>query len=282
MKLLEELRSLDVGDPGLWSVRVSVVLACSVFVLIAVLGLRVRVFGQLAPRMEAARANVVALQKQLEAAGKEARNARAIGEEADQAEALLKAAAVWIPSQAPELDLPVALAAGLDRSPLQAVRSWQAPMNLSAQLQHAGAELDWSGRYADLIAFLNHALDSTQLRELIELNLESTGLSDPGRLRATAGLVAYFGGVGAAELLRTMPGNTASLRAARASEYRQRLAGLPSPFGSPLDTTGDRGEMQTEGPPAAFPGRGQVRVGTRRYQIVEDGEGKFSLRTERR
>ena len=279
MKLLEELRNLEVGDPGLWSTRVSVVLACSVFVLITALGLRVRMFGQLAPRLESAGAEVAALEQRLTEARNEARGTRTIGEEAEQAEALLKSATVWVPAQAPELDLPVALAAGRESSTLQAVRPWEPPASLSPHLRQAGAELDLSGSYAELIGFLDHALDSMQLRELIELNVESPRPEDPGRLRATARLVAYFGGLGAAQLLRTMPENPTP---SRVPEYAHRLAGLPSPFGDPPDVTRGRVEIPAEAPPGVSRGRGLVRVGTRRYEIVLDAPRKLGLRTEER
>ena len=279
MKLLEELRNLDVGDPGLWSTRVSVVLACTVFLLIAVLGLRIRVFGQLAPRLEAAGANNRALEQQLAETRNEARATRTVGKEAEQAEELLKAAAVWIPALAPELDLPVALAAGPQSASLQAVRPWEAPANLSLHLQQTGAELDLSGSYTELIAFLDHALHSTQLRELIELSVESSGPENPGRLRAAVRLVAYFGGPGAAQLLRAMPENPAPSSAA---EFVQPLAGRPSPFGdSPASAEGE-GEPRSEARLVAFRERGFVRVGGRRYAIMQDAGGKFSLEGEDR
>ncbi len=279
MKLLDELRNLDVGNPGLWSARVSVALACSLFALMVVLGLRVRVFGQLTPRLDAAKAEAASLQQQLAAARNEAGATRAIGREAEQAEERLKAAAVWIPPQAQELDLPAALAAGRERAPLQAVRSWEPPADPARRLRPAGAELDLSGSYAELAAFLDRALDSMQLRELIELSIESTGPDEPDRLRATVWLAAYFGGVGAERLLRAMPKNWKSLHA---EDYARRLAGRPSPFASPLALTGDHMETQMEAPPAAFPARGVVRVGSQRYNIVQDAEGKLRLRAEKR
>ena len=207
MKLLEEMRNLDVGDPGRWSKRVSVALACCLFVALAVLGLRLRVFGNLAPRLEHAELNAAALDRQLSAARNETRALQEIGAEEKRAHASLRASGAWIPSQAQELDLAVALAAGREQTPLKAVQPWEPQGEFPPQLQHSGAELDLSGSYGQLAAFLESALGDSALRELLELRVESRGPQDAGRLRATARLVAYFGGSGAAELLRTRPEN---------------------------------------------------------------------------
>jgi len=276
--LLEELRNLDVADPGLWSRRVSAVLACALFALIAIAGLRIRVYGQVAPRLQAATADAAGLERQLADTHGNALAARAIGEQADQAEARLKAAAVWIPAQAPELDLPVALAAGPNSAALQAVQPWEQAANRSAELQHAGAELELSGSYAELVAFLDHALHSMPLRELIELKMESPGPEDRGRLRATARLAAYFGGPDAARLLRTMPENPASLNAA-AFPVLPRLDDRLSPFGvSPPDGGGPHGgERRAEAAADASRERGFVRVGNRRYAIMQNEAGRLGL-----
>ena len=274
MKLLEEMRNLDVGDPGRWSKRVSVALACCLFVLIAVLGLRLRVFGNLAPRLEHARLNAAALERQLTAARSEARALQEAGAEEDRAHAALRASGVWIPSQAQELDLAVALAAGRDHTPLNAVQPWQPQGDSTPQLQRAGAELDLSGSYAQLAAFLDFALGARSLRELLELRIESQGPQSSGRLRATARLVAYFGGSGAAGLLRTRP---ESLPASGVAEYPRKLASLPSPFGDPLAFDGSSYPMAGRGMADAGR-RGFIQVGARRYELVEDAAGKLSLR----
>lgn len=275
MRLLEEMRNLDVGDPGRWSARVSVVLACCLFLLIAGPGLRLRVFGQLAPRLEEARADAAELERQLALARKDARAMRTIGEEADEAEELLRASGAWIPSQAPDLDLPVALTKGQSGMPLQSVRSWETPTDLSPHLRPAGAELDLGGSYAELAAYLDSALDSMQLRELIELSIESPGPENPG-LRASARLVAYYGGSGAAELLRIKPEEPARLQF---SEYPRLLADAPSPFAVQAAVADTGVETQGENPPAALRRHGFVRVGTQRYELVQDAAGKLIRRS---
>lgn len=278
MTLLEELRNLDVADPGLWSRRVSAVLACTLFMLIAIAGLRIRVFGQLMPRLQAAAADAAALEQQLADIRSDASATRAIGEEAEQAEALLKAAAVWIPAQAPELDLPVALTAGRNSEALRAIQPWAPAANPSAQLRHTGAELELRGSYAELSAFLSHALHSVQLRELIELKVEPPGPEDGGRLRATARLVAYSGGSGAARLLRIMPQGPTSLNAAEFN-VPHGVEGRLSPFGVPPPAAG--GAHGAEGRPEEAPPssreRGFVQVGIRRYAIMQNEAGRLSL-----
>jgi len=276
--LLEELRNLDVAEPGLWSRRVSAALACVLFMLIAIVGLRIRVFGQVAPRLQAAAAEAEALEQQLAETRSNARAARAIGEQAEQAESLLKAAAAWIPAQAPELDLPVALAAGRNSAALRAVQPWEPAANRSAALQHAGAELELSGSYAELIAFLDHALHSMPLRELIELKVESPGPEDRGHLRATVRLVAYFGGPDAARLLRTMPEKPTSLNAAT-FPVLHRLDDRLSPFGVSAPANGGAigGERRAEDAADASRKRGFVRVGTRRYAIMRNEAGRLTL-----
>ena len=274
MKLLEEMRNLDVGDPGRWSKRVSVALACCLFVLLAVLGLRLRVFGNLAPRLEHARLNAAALDRQLVAARNEARALQEIGEEEDRAQASLRTSGVWIPSQAQELDLAVALAAGRDHSPLQAVQPWEPQGDFPPRLQRAGAELYLSGSYGHLAAFLESALGDSALRELLELRIESQGPQGGGRLRASARLVAYFGGSGTAGLLRTRPENPP---ASGAAEYPHKLASLPSPFGGSA-AFADGTDPLPEHSALASGWRGFIQVGARRYELVEDAGGKLSLR----
>ena len=274
MKLLEEMRNLDVGDPGRWSKQVSVALACCLFVLIAVLGLRLRVFGNLAPRLEHAGLNAAALERQLTAARDEARALQEIGAEEEQARELLMASGVWIPSQAQELDLAVALAAGQDHTPLQAVQPWEPQGDFAPQLRRAGAELDLSGSYAQLANFLESALGDSALRELLELHIQSQAPQGAGRLRATARLVAYFGGSDAAQLLRTRPENPP---VSGAGEYSQRLASLASPFGDSL-AFADGADPLPEPGMAGTSWRGFIEVGARRYELVEDAGGKLSLR----
>ena len=274
MKLLEEMRNLDVGDPGRWSKRVSVALACCLFVLLSVLGLRLRVFGNLAPRLEHAELNAAALERQLAAARDDSRALQETGAEEDRDRALLRTSGVWIPAQAQELDLAVTLTAGRDHTPLQAVQPWEPQGDLPPQLQHAGAELDLSGSYAQLATFLDSALGASPLRELLELRIESQGPQGFGRLRATARLVAYFGGSGAAQLLRTRPEHP---RAAGAAEHSRKLASLASPFGDPL-VFADGGDSLPEQVPAAMSWRGFIEVGARRYELVEDAGGKPGLR----
>lgn len=271
MKLLEEMRNLDLGDPGRWSKRVSVALACCLFVLITVLGLRLRVFGNLAPRLDHARLNAAALDRQLAAARNDARALRQASLEEERAQALLRSSGVWIPSQAQELDLAVALAAGRDHTPLQAVQPWEPQGDFQPRMERTGAELDLSGSYAQLAAFLDFALGASALHELLELRIESQGA---GRLRATARMVAYFGGSGAAQLLRTRPENP---RGSGAAEYLQELASFPSPFGGP-PVFADAANPGPEQGLVALRRRGFIQVGGQRYELVEDAGGKLSLR----
>ncbi len=276
MKLLEELRNLDVGDPGQWSARVSVMLACVLFLLLAILGLRLRVFGQLAPRLEHARLDAAELDRQLAAARNDVLKLQALGEKAGQAEALLKASGVRIPSLAREVDLPVSLAARQDRTPLQAVRPWEPQREVSRQLRQVGAELDLSGSYRELVAYLEFALESAQLRELAELSIESQGPEEPGRLRATARMVSYFGGEGAERLVRTLPEEPASLPD---PDFPTKYANLPSPFSFSLPAAPAALATHPEKGPVALRERGHIQVGERRYRLVEDARGKVGLRS---
>ena len=276
MTLLEELRTLDVGDPARWSRRVCMVLAGALFLVVAVLGLRMRVFGHWVPRIEDTRADIAELERQLEVAHRDASEMRALGKQAETAEQLLKATGAWIPLRAVELDLPVALASGWENAPLRAVRSWEPPTVLSGGLPQAGAEVELAGTYAALAGYVDCALHSRQLRELIELNIEAPAPDAPGLLRASVRFVAYYGGSGAAELLRQVPDQPMS---PTPNGCASPLADLPSPFSGVFAETETPVEAQaTSVPPPPLPGRGLVRVGDRSYVLSRDVTGEWVRR----
>ncbi|WP_446831061.1 hypothetical protein [Candidatus Foliamicus sp.] len=276
MTLLDELRTLDVGEPARWSRRVCMMLAGILFLLVAVLGLRMRVFGLWLPRLEDVRADIAELERQLDVAHRAAGEVQTLGKQAETAEELLKATGVWLPLRAVELDLPVALATGWESAPLQAVRSWEPPTGLAVGLPRAGAEVELSGTYAVLAGFVDCALRSRQLRELIELNIESPVPETPGLLRASVRVVAHYGGSGAADLLRQRPEQPTS---PAASGCASALADLPSPFSGTFAATVTPVEAQATSAPPPVPGRGMVRVGARSYELSRDAAGEWVRRS---
>ena len=278
MKLLDELRNLDVAAPGRWSARVSVLLGCSVFLLIVFVGVRFRTLGHTYPSLEETRAQIAALEQQLAATRSQARATQNIREEVTAGEERLVGSGAWIPLQAQALDLPASLAAGPGGAPVEAVRPWQPGEPLPGPLLQAGAELKLTGGYWQVLERLDLALRSSQLRELAELSIEPPGADEPGPLRANIRLLACFGGSGAAGLLRAPPPVEAAMPAPE-SRFSQ-LESRSSPFGAPPGATTASAEPLLTGAGEGPRRRGLVRVGARQYELVEDSQGRFNLRSD--
>ncbi len=274
MKLIEELRNLDPGNPGQWGTRVSIMLACGLFVLISALSLQVRVRGQLLPQLQQARDRLPELRQRLEAAGREGRRLLALQSETDELMQELQGLGVRIPSSREDLGLTVALAAGQSDSPVESVRPWQPPRELMRPLRYAGAELEIAGSYGEILNFLGFALDPNYLRELIELSIEPDDGNVTGRVRARVRLLAYFGEQPAGGI-----SDTATRRAEHPAPPRlpPSLANLASPFGSASSPTEPELPLSAEKVPQPLARGGLIQVGVRRYEVVEDTAGNMRL-----
>ena len=272
MKLLEELRKVDPGNPGHWSMRVSVVLACILFVLATALGLQVRVRGQTLPELANAGAALPRLQQQRETARLAEDRVRRLRSEVGRLQKELEQSWVWIPESGESLDLAVSLAAASGGSPVREVRPWRPATVTSRPLPYAGGEIEVIADYREIVHFLDLALAQGPLRELIQLEVEPGAETDAGGLRAAVRLLAYFGNGETAEILGHKAGSDPPQAPARLPQ-----AELPSPFGS---AAGHAASAATAKPvEAAAPRRqaGHIRVGGRRYELIEDPAGNIRL-----
>ena len=274
MRILEELRVLDTGDPGKWSTRVSLVLACVLFMLVSVLGIQLWVRGQLMPQLAHARDGLHDLEQKLAAARLTERQMQLLRSETDQAIEQLRRSGAWIPPGPEALDLTVSLAAGWAKELVYAVQPWQPPREFDRPLRHTGAELEISASYGEILGFLGLALGSEQLREMVEVSIELPSGEGHGELRATARLLAYFADDATAWQFQT----PVEKQRREPPPLPAELANPGSPFG-PLDSGADAihaaDSEETEG--AAQRG-GLIRVGARSYELEEDPAGNLRLK----
>lgn len=275
MRILEELRVLDTGDPGKWSTRVSLVLACALFTLVAGLGIQLWVRGQLMPQLAHARDGLHDLEQKLAAARLTERQRQLLHSETDQAIEQLRRSGAWIPPGPEALDLTVSLAAGWAKALVYAVQPWQPAREFDRALRHTGAELEISASYGEILGFLGLALASEQLREMVEINMELPSLEDPEELRATARLLAYFADDATAEQFQS-PVEKQSRQPP--PSLPAGLANLRSPFGPAASAAEAIHAADSEETEEALQGSGLIRVGARSYELVEDPAGNLRLK----
>lgn len=272
MTLLEELRNVEPGKPGQWSRRVSVTLACLLLSLVTAVGLQVRVRAKLLTQVAGAAETLPALEEKLREARRAERRTQLLRTDLEQLEEQLRQTGARIPRGAESLDLAVSLAAG---SPVEEVRPWQPAADMSRRFPRLGAEMKMTGDYGEIIGAIDHVMAAGELRELAEFNIESGDGSVNGRLRGEARLLAYFAG-------EEHDGGLLDIGAgkpAMAQDAPARLD-LRSPFAAPPWETGD-GAAAARGEEGDSPRRrGSIRVGNRRYRIVDDAEGRARLHPE--
>ena len=274
MTLLAELRNVEPGKPGHWSRRVSVTLACVVLVLVTAVGLQVRVRGTLLPQLSGVRGALPALEEKLREARLAERRTRLLRVELEQLEERLRHTGSRLPHSAASLDLAVSLAADWAGSPVEEVRPWQPAGEVARRFPHRGAEVQMAGEYGEIVGAIGHVLEAGELRELLDFRIESGDGPEFGQLRAQARLLAYFADeTNPYALLDIGPGEPAS-----AQTLPTRMD-LRSPF--------DELSREVDNAAAALgeerdsPRRGGfIRVGNRRYRIVDDPEGRLRLRPE--
>lgn len=272
MTLLEELRNVEPGKPGQWSRRVSITLACLLLVLVAAVGLQVRVRAKLLPQLASTAETLPDLEEKLQEAGRAKRRTRSLRMDLEQLEEQLRETGSWIPRGADSLDLAVSLAAG---SPVEEVWPWQPAAEMSRRFPHLGAEMKMAGDYGEIIGAVGHVMAAAELRELVEFNIEAGDGSKNGRLRAGARLLAYFADEGhAGGLLHIVADEPAT---APAPPTRLNLR---SPFAALFREIGDSAAT-ARGEEGDSPRRGGfIRVGNRRYRIADDPEGRPRLHPE--
>ncbi len=274
MRILDELRVLDTGDPGKWGTRVSLVLACALFMLISVLGFQLWVRGQLIPQLAHARDGLHDLEQELAAARLTQRQRQLLLSKTDQVIEQLRRTGAWIPPATEALDLTVSLAAGWAKALVYAVQPWQPAREFDRPLRHTGAELQMSGSYGEILGFLGLALASEQLREMVEVSIGLPSGEDPGDLRATARLLAYFADDATA----------GQFQAPVEPQQRQppllpaELANLGSPFGSSDPGAEEFHAADSEETEEAAQRSGLIRVGARSYELEEDPAGNLRLK----
>ena len=275
MTLLDELRNVEPGKPGQWSRRVSVTLACSLLVLVTAVGLQVRVRGKLLPELAGATATLAGLEERLQEARRAERQSQRLRTELERLEEQLRQTGWRIPRGAGTLDLAVSLATGWDGSPVEQVRPWEPPGEMSRRFPHLGAEMQLAGEYGQIIGAIDLVLTAGELRELDEFTIESGDNPENRRLRAEARLLAYFADERHAHWLPDIGvGEPAGAQAPPAS------LDLASPFGALPRENGDlaatAGGQEKESPRES----GFIRVGDRRYRILDDPEGRPRLHPE--
>ncbi len=272
MTLLDELRNVEPGKPGQWSMRVSVTLACILLVLVTAIGLQVRIRGKLLPQLAGAAEALPELEERLHGARRAERRTQLLRAELEQSEQRLRQTGSRVPRGAETLDLAVSLASVGAGSPVDEVRPWRPTSEMPRRFPHLGAEMQMAGDYGEIIGAVGLVLQAGELRELVGLSIESGDSREDGRLRAKARLLAYFTDDRHADKLADIGAD----RPANAQAPARRMD-LPSPFAAPSRDTGDV--------TAAAPGREQdsprpggfIRVGDRRYRIVDDPEGRPRL-----
>lgn len=275
MTLLDELRNVEPGKPGQWSRGVSVTLACVLLVLVTAVGLQVRVRAKLLPQLASIAEALPDLEEQLQEARRAERRMQLLRVDLDQLGERLRQTGSRVPRNAESLDLAVSLVAGSPRSPVQEVWPWQPAGEMSRRFRHVGAEMQMAGDYGEIVGAIGHVMAAAELRELVEFNIESGEGSENGRLRAGARLLAYFADERRAEGLPDVGAGdpeTARVPLARLD--------LPSPFAA-LPWEIDGGAAPARGKERDPPRRGGfIRVGSRRYRIVDDPEGRLRLHPE--
>ena len=275
MTLLDELRNVEPGKPGQWSRRVSVTLACVLLVLVTAVGIQVRVRAKLLPQLSSTAQTLPDLEKKLQEARRAERRTQLLRMDLEQLGEQLRQTGASIPRNVEALDLAVSLAAGSPGSPVEEVWPWQRAGEMPRRFPHVGAEMQMAGDYGEIVGAIGHVMEVAELRELVEFNIESGDGSENGRLRAAARLLAYFADERHAEgLLGVGAGDPETAQATPAR------MDLPSPFAAPPWEIGD-GAAATRGAERDSPRRGGfIRVGSRRYRIVDDPEGRLGLHPE--
>lgn len=272
MTLLDELRNVEPGKPGQWSRRVSVTLACVLLVLVTAVGLQVRVRAKLLPQLSSTAEAIPGLEEKLQEARRAERRTQLLRMDLEQLGEQLRQTGSRVPRNAESLDLAVSLAAASPRSPVEEVWPWQPAGEMSRRFPHVGAEMQMAGDYGEIVGAIGHVMADAELRELVEFNMESGDGSENGRLRAGARLLAYFADERHAEGLPDV--GAGDPETARAPPAR---VDLPSPFAALPRETG-RGAAPARGEERDSPRRGGfIRVGSRRYRIVDDPEGRLRL-----
>ena len=276
MTLLDELRNVEPGKPGQWSRRVSVTLACMLLVLVTAVGLQLRVRAKLLPELAGAAETLPGLQEKLHQARRAERRTQLLRMDLEQLEEQLRQTGSRMPRGAESLDLAVSLAAGSPGSPVEEVSPWQPAGDMSRPFPHLGAEMQMAGGYGEIIGAIGHVMAAAELRELAEFSIESGDGSENGRLRGKARLLAYFAGERQAGSLPDIGAGEPA--AAQAPPARMDL---PSPFAAPPGEIGDaaaraRGDERDSARRGGF-----IRVGNRRYRIVDDPEGRLRLHPEK-
>ena len=275
MTLLDELRNVEPGKPGQWSRRVSVTLACVLLVLVMAGGLQVRVRGMLLPQLAGATERLSDLEESLRKARRAERRTHLLRTELEQLQERLQQTGSRISRGAESLDLAVSLTAGSAGSSVEEVRPWQPAGELSRRFPHLGAEMQMAGDYGEIIGAIGLVLTAGDLRELVEFTIESGDDSENGPLRAEARLLAYFADERHADgLLDIGVGEPIGAQAPPAR------MDLPSPFAALPREIGD-GAAAVRRVERDSPRRsGFIRVGDRRYRIVDDPEGRPRLHPE--
>lgn len=275
MTLLDELRNVEPGKPGQWSRRVSVTLACVLLVLVTAVGLQVRVRAKLLPQLAGIAEAIPGLEEKLREARRAERRTQLLRVDLEQLGEQLRQTGSRVPRNAESLDLAVSLAAASPRSSVEEVWPWQPAGEMSRRFPHVGAEMQMAGDYGEIVGAIGHVMAAAELRELVEFNIESGDGSEKGPLRAGARLLAYFADERRAEGLPDV--GTGDPATARAPPAR---VDLPSPFAAlPWEIGGGAGPARGEkrDPPRRG---GFIRVGSRRYRIVDDPEGRPRLDPE--
>lgn len=275
MTLLEELRNVEPGKPGQWSRRVSVTLGCLLLMLVTAVGLQVRVRGKLLPQLAGSAETLSGLERKLQEARRAERQTQGLRMDLEQLEEQLRRTGSRIPRGAESLDLAVSLAAGSPGSAVEEVRPWQPGSEMSRPFPHLGAEMQMAGDYGEIVGAIGHVMAVADLRELAEFNIESGEGSENGRLRAEARLLAYFADEQHDSALRDIGAGGPAM--AQAPPTRLDLR---SPFAElPRENAADAGTARGEEEDSPRRG-GFIRVGNRRYRIVDDAEGRPRLHPE--
>lgn len=274
MTLLDELRNVEPGKPGQWSRRVSVTLACTLLVLVTAVGLQVRVRAKLLPQLAGAAETLPDLEQRLKEARRAERRTQLLRVDLERMGEQLRQTGATIPRGKESLDLAVSLAAGSPGSPVEEVWPWQPAGELSRRFPRLGAEMQMAGDYGQIVGAIGHVTAAAELRELVELNIETGDGTDNGRLRAGARLLAYFADEAHADGLPDIRAGESAMAPAPPARMD-----LPSPFAAlPWEVGGDaaaRGEERDLPRQGGF-----IRVGNRRYRIVNDAEGQPRLHPE--
>ena len=274
MNLLEELRNVDPGNPGQWSARVSLLLACVLFLLVSLLGFQFRVRWQLLPQLAHATQRLPEMQQRLATARREARRTGNLQSETEQLLQDIRETGLRIPRSGKDMDLTVSLTAGMVDSPIDTVQSWQTARELSRPLPYTGTELQISGTYGEILEFLHLSLASEHLRELIDLRMQPVTGEESGPLRTRIRLLAYFASESFPDVL---PGPDKKSGAPEPTPFPPALAELPSPFAIAPSEIAQAPTVKLESLDESRPRGSGIRVGTRSYRIVEDQEGKLRL-----